>query len=620
MKPLGLVSILTPLVLGAGCNAIESPTSPPTNSCPANPCTAYVQAGDAPTCISGACLVTTPDTGLVFILDLPLTAAYAPGLTFTVLFDQLLASVPLNDAALNAVPGCDAGCAALPAFVPVQGGYFIDGFAASSLSFPLGNAGGYTALPATATFRLLWPPASGTSAFTAEAQGLPVGPVQTVPIASPYNLNWPGPNGGPSLGFGSFLPPGNYAVELRPLPPFDSVFGPEIANVTLPTTGSAVGLPPSCPAGASAQIQCVESFDYTTQTGAPQATIPTFNIIRARGLTGWTAYLRDSSQTIVSNVASLSGTATQVVLATHHVSVPNGDALTGTALVIAPPLGAPFPTAVFAPIGNVLPVMETYPALPAPSTISGSILDADDGSPVAADLFFEAVAITDANGNSNTSNFEFLGQAQAVPGGAFGLSSYSIELPQGTYRVSVRPFDSTHQVTTIPLLVGAQNDIASGDIVVGSLRIVTGKATVADGRNLAGAEVDATPIGCTSGNSTWCMPREATATTSADGSFQLAIDPGQYLLRILPVVGTRLPWTSRPLTIGAADAPAALATISVPAPAAARLRIFDPTGAPIGQAQVRFFSVSPGSSAVEVGRAITEQDGTFEMYLAPPGQ
>jgi hypothetical protein len=611
MKAIGLVSLVT----GFACNAIESPTSPPTNSCPSNPCSQYVQAGAAPTCTSGACLVTTPDTGLVFIVELPLTAGFAPGSTFAVLFDQFLADAPQS-----VVPGCDPpSCAALPAFVPVQGGYFIVRSAANSVSFPLGNSAGYTALPAQATFRLLWPPASGTSGFTAEAQGLPVGAIQTVPIAAPSNLNWPGPNGGPSLGFGALLPPGNYEVVLRPSAPFDSVFGPEVTSVTLASNGSSAMLPPSCPAGASAQMQCVESFDVTRQTG-PIPAIPTFDIARTNGLTGWTAYLRDSSQTIVSNVAPLSGTDTRVVLSTHHVSAPDGDALTGTALVIAPPLGAPFPTAIFAPIGNVLPAMETYPPLPAPSMISGSIRAAEDGSPVAADLFFEALAITDANGNSNTSNFEFLGQAQATPGGAFGLSTYSIELPQGTYRLSVRPLDPDHQVTTVPLLVGAQNDLALGDVVVGSLRTVTGRASIADGRDLSGAELDATPVGCTSDTSPWCMPREVTATTGADGSFQLAVDPGQYLLRVLPAVGTRLPWTSRPLTVGAGDDPVSLATIAVPAPVAAGLRLVDHTGAPIGQAQVRFFSLSAGSTAVEVGRTVSGQDGTFEMYLAPPGQ
>jgi hypothetical protein len=328
------------------------------------------------------------------------------------------------------------------------------------------------------------------------------------------------------------------------------------------------------------------------------------------------------SGTVVSNVAPLSGSATQVVLATDHLAMqglPGSDALTGTALVIAPPFGAPYPQYVIPPLANVLPATETYPALPAPALIAGSIL-AEDGTSVAADVFFEALAITDANGISNTENFEFVGEAQARPSGSSGLPTYSIELPQGTYRVSVRPLDQTYQVTSVTLTIASQNDPSLGNVVVASPRTVNGAASVADGRNLSGAEVDAEPVACTDGTSTSCMPREATAITAADGSFELVLDPGQYLLRVRPADGTRLPWTSRPLSVGPHDAPTTLTNVIVPAPAAAGLRLLDPAGAPIAQAQVRFFSLSAGSAAVEVGRALTAQDGTFEMYLQPPGQ
>ncbi len=614
MKAFGLATLMA-LAAGAACNAIESPVSPPANACPSNPCSGYVQAGAQPSCTSGACLVTASATGLVLVVALPLTSGYAPGSTFVALYDQFLA-----DAQAHPMLGCP-GCASLPEFVSVQGAYLIDEFAATQLNFPLGNAMGYTSIPAEATFRLLWPPAGGSSGFTAEAQGLPIEPVQTVPVI--LNPGLPGPAGGPSLGFRAFLQPGSYETLLRPSPPFDSVFGPEVSGVVLASSHAVVNLPPSCPAPTTAQLQCVDGFDVTRETGQGQPTLPTFDISRTNGLGGWTAYLRDSSGTVVSNVAPLAGSAAHVVLATHHLAtqgLPGSDALIGTALVIAPPVGAPYPTAVFAPIGNVLPATETYPALPAPSVIAGSILAKKDGTSIAADVFFEALAITDANGISYTSNFEFVGEAQARPSGSFGLPTYSIELPQGTYRLSVRPLDQTLQVTSVTLVVGSQNEPSVGDVFVASPRTVFGAAIVADGRNLASAEIDAEPVACVEGVYTSCMPREATTVTKSDGSFQLALDPGQYLLRVRPADGTRLPWTSRLLSVGPVDAPTTLTSVVVPAPAAAGLRLVDPMGVPIAQAQVRFFSLSPGSAAVEVGRALTAQDGTFEMYLQPPGQ
>src|SRR5579863_929153 len=167
MKAFGLAAAMA-LAAGAACNAIEVPVSPPANACPSSPCSAYMQAGAQPSCSSGACLVNAAATGLVLVVALPLTSGYAPGSTFVTLYDQFLA-----EAQAHATPQC-LNCASLPDFVSVQGAYLINEFAAASqLNFPLGNVG-YTALPAEATFRLLWPPNGGGSGVTAEALGLPI--------------------------------------------------------------------------------------------------------------------------------------------------------------------------------------------------------------------------------------------------------------------------------------------------------------------------------------------------------------------------------------------------------------------------------------------------------------
>jgi hypothetical protein len=116
------------------------------------------------------------------------------------------------------------------------------------------------------------------------------------------------------------------------------------------------------------------------------------------------------------------------------------------------------------------------------------------------------------------------------------------------------------------------------------------------------------------------MPREATTTTAADGSFELVLDPGQYLLRVLPAAGTRLPWTTQPLSVGPADGPTTLAPLSVPAPAAAGLKLVDPMNHAVARALVRFFSTPVNGPLIEVGRTQTASDGTFEMYLQPQAQ
>jgi hypothetical protein len=579
------------VIVAPACNSVEVPPGPPVNACPENPCTAFRQSGPQPSCTSGLCLVTASVPGLALVVTLPATSAFAPGSTVSVLYNDLLENptATLLDAGRPA--------AALPDFGAVQGAYLIEAAPTLAVGFPLGNSPRMrTALPAGATYRRLWPQANGTL-VPVETLGLPIEPVQATLIEAPSN-SAPGPNGGPSVAFQAYLQPGPYELVLRPQPPFDSIFGPKVTEV-------------SVDAGPATDPEIVANFDVTHET-SQVATIPEFDISRAAGLDGWKAYLRDtSSRLIVSNVAPLVGTAAHVVLSTSHVP-PMVDALTGTALVIEPPSGQPFPTGVFEPIGNVLPAAETYPALPAPVTVQGSITQADSLAPVPADIVFEAQAIYDENGLLNTTNFELVAQAQARPSPPLGASTYSIELPQGIYRVSVRPLDHTNQLTVISA------DGGTRDVVVGALRTVTGRAVVADGRPLLGATVEAVGVACAEGQSPFCLPRLQTTLTASDGSFQLALDPGQYVFGVHPAEGTRLPWVVQHLSVGDADPPAALPTIHVPAPVSAGLALFDPTGRPIAKALVRVFSIPASGPAIEVGRSVTQDDGHFDMYIQPP--
>jgi hypothetical protein len=68
-----------------------------------------------------------------------------------------------------------------------------------------------------------------------------------------------------------------------------------------------------------------------------------------------------------------------------------------------------------------------------------------------------------------------------------------------------------------------------------------------------------------------------------------------------------------------------LPDIEVPAPVYAGLTLHDPGDNPIVDAIVRVFRLpsqgGTGSSpAVEVGHAITDDQGHYDMYLAPPAQ
>jgi hypothetical protein len=157
---------------------------------------------------------------------------------------------------------------------------------------------------------------------------------------------------------------------------------------------------------------------------------------------------------------------------------------------------------------------------------------------------------------------------------------------------------------------------------VSATQPVEGVALVADGRPLSGAEVDAIPVECADGTaSAPCLSRPREVGTGDDGGFGLLLDPGSsYLLRVRPADGSRLPWTylQKPLVV----APGSMPTLAIvtPAPFSEPRTLEDPSANPIQDAIVRIFELHPSGRWVEVGHAVTDASGHYEMYLAPPTQ
>jgi hypothetical protein len=283
---------------------------------------------------------------------------------------------------------------------------------------------------------------------------------------------------------------------------------------------------------------------------------------------------------------------------------------------------------VFPPIVGELPAQEPYPPLPAVATLRGSVTGTADGAPVEADLAFEALDIYESGQMvPNKTNFEYTGLASARIDPTSGDSTYTIALPPGDYRLTLRPTDVAHAVTVVQpftVLPSAGTQIED-DLTVAAPTPVVGSAVAGDGRPLASATVEVVPVACVQPGTTVCLPRGAQAMTGADGSFVLALDPGGYALRVRPQDGTRFPWVVLPsLLVG--PTPVTLPTLTVPAPVYAGLRLLDAYGNPIVDAIVRAFLLpTQGSggnppSAVEIGQAITDPSGQYDMYLAPTSQ
>lgn len=587
------VVVVAAIAVAFACGPIDPPPPPaaPSNDCPAHLCDAYRQSGAAPVCgANGACLVTAQING-VLVVSLPTDAYFAPGRTFAVPFADLLKFTP--------TPTCSLpGCAKLPDRADVSGVYIVSPDVAVKSHFNVGNAQGgpiegkFAALPVHVTYR--------------PVSGLPLSPVDA-DVALDVTGD-PGPAAGPNFGFITYLQAGKYERTVMPDAPFDRAFPPDVGVVEI-----AGGR-------ASAEADSI-ALDVTRETGEGP-TYPTFDITRVQGLDGWSAWLRDAtSKRRISNVASLSGTQTRgVQLATNH-HPPNGEALTNAELVIHPPQGTAVPSGVFAPIGNILPRAEAFPSLPVPATVRGSIRSAVDGAAVAADVIFEAIGVfqSDARGGFalNTTNFEWTARTSADIDES-GAATYQVLLPRGQFRAIVRPRDDASAVTIVePIVIDVGGDPGRRDLVVQPRLEVTGSAVVTDGRPLAGARVEALPAQCFRGSSPWCLPRapRTPVTTALDGTFALKLDPGGYVVRVIPAAGTRFPWVVRTTFVGASGA--TLAPMVVPAPVPAGLRLVDAKENPIVRAVVRVFAKPPGAPPVEVGSAVTDATGAYEMYLAP---
>jgi hypothetical protein len=602
------VGALAAVALACGPIAAPPGSGAPVNACPSHPCSDYPQSASGPNCTNGVCLTSAVVGHWTLVISIAQDAYYAPGATYAVSMNQLVNSAPPPMVQAT----CPAGtCAALPpAELQVVGDVVVSPSAAISAKWNLGNTVN-TVLPVEAQFWPRWQESS-SGLVDATALDLPLPPVDATNVEEalpPY----PGPGGGPSLEFQqAALAPLVYQRILTPLPPFDQAYPPDVQDID----------PSNAPLGGQVII---DGFDTTAITGS--RTLPTFALSRADGqpLDGWTAWLRDQTTLRrISNLARLGGTmATGVQLLTKHVASASVDALANTQLIMSPPVGAPLPVGVFTPEQQ-----EQYPRLPPSTTATGTILS-QAHTPVPADLVFEATAICRFTLGGTVADLDPTGDLSFSTHVSSPDGAYSVTLPLGQYRLTVIPHDTSEALTleSFDLAIGEGDGgeqicepVPAPEVAIDTQRKVTGKALVADGRPLADATVDVVPAQCSSlPTEPTCLPRSAQVSTAADGSFSMHLDQGFYLLRVRPAAGTNLPWMVQPLSVGPASTTAAPVTL-VPAPVYAGLKLVDPGGNPVVEAVVRVFETPATGNPFEIGEAITDSNGHFDMYLDPGQQ
>ena len=604
-----------PLLLAVACETLpENKHSPaPLNACPANACAA-LDDGKPPVCAGGICAIQEDLPPLYVVVGLPTYSLQGPSMAFLLTANG---APPTSTFCNDALPACLADTCTLPPWQPPDNDAYAVTPNASGPAFAdfnLDNPGQSTTLPVSTTYRLL----IGPDLDDALDLGLPVVPyaAQHFETTAPFA---PGPRGTAPFTYVAALPPGCYRRTAQPDAPLSSAFPPEIRV-----------WPPGNP-GFSA----VSAFDPTAEENGLLPS-PIFDISRAEGLDGWTAYLRNiKTGQVTSPVASLHGSLDKGVrLLTNHggdvgVTAPGkpAEALAGLELVIAPPPGTPLPLEVLAPLAGELPVAESYPSFPTPLQVTGRVQTAA-GVPVPAKITFTATTLFKPNGGGPfpSNSFEFT--ATTVTDARADASTYSVLLPQGIYQMVVRPTDGTNGMWFAVRPFASPADVAAGGDVrtIAPQARVSGVAFLADGRSVAEGLVEAIPSACpqpiggvaspTPQTDAFCLPGAAQVMADDQGAFAMALDPGSYTLRVTPVQGTRFPWVTESLAVTTDDQ--VLPPIGVPAPVVFGRTIAAATGAATDAVVRVFTQPQDGSSPVELGRAITDGSGHFDVYIAPP--
>ncbi|MEO7110224.1 MAG: hypothetical protein ABI183_07300, partial [Polyangiaceae bacterium] len=507
-----------------------APTVTVSNSCKNNgDCAAYVQCSAPPcttnnlSCVSGACVAngnlrslarlqgapytTTPYT---LVVSMPDTASFAASATLVFDNTEFVLAQPVTRQ--NQTPRCQGTstsdtCIVVIENAEVVGDYETDQSTAQDiLGVQLNQGSVRTSLPVHTTFRLLT--SDPTTVTTQASIGVPALPIFASATNQLLTSETPsGPNGSKLVAWDAWLPLGRYQRQISVDPPFNALFPPWSDFVVVTQNSSdQVRL------GARPDPQAVA----TSGTPLDPKANRTYNITTGNiSLTGWSAYLRNSSTgTIISStttIGDLQFASTKITLNTVTPSlppIPTPTDLTGDELVIAPPAAVIEPSLIYQALGGKISDQK-YPAVPAPALVSGIVFaanstDAGDSkasNPIAAWIDFISVpgpqSLSQPTNPDTNVDLRYRTSLHTAADG-----SYSVTLPRGPYDVIVTPDPGTgYAVTFLNHRVADDTVANSGDHLVQSgigLPVnlpsqLSGHVTLTNGRPLGGVVVEARP-------------------------------------------------------------------------------------------------------------------------------
>lgn len=609
MKALAKSAVLVASAIGTAISCapiVGTPLSQgPMNSCPDFRCETYnapkgTTGFSKATCNAGRCEVSVgmPTYATAIVVDVPDTSFYAPGRTFVLTRDEVIQGP--DTGSRRCVP---PRCVQLPTLYQGVGHYRVSTQAASDVGFPQFVPDG-SPIPYRVTFDRLF----GASSTNVSSLGLPIDIVYATArvVRTPASVD---------VTYSSAVAAGRYRRVATPEPPYDAYFPP--IETTLPVDNSF--------------LDEITLGDTKSPLDDPTGEFRTATLKRAEGLDGFRAWLADQeTERRISTVRPLSGAATTVRLDTVNQKQPGGTTPAirdGVVVVLAPAdsvLAVPTLRTPLTPTGSNLGELE-YPPLPDPVAASGIV--AVEGAQASAFVGVPAKVVFTSNGirlrNGDPATYLRYGTAVSTDGNG----RFATVLPPGFYHVIIEPAEGTGRAKVFAgtiELVGTKRDLLFRPTQLRTR--VAGHVRLTDTllRDVADAEVRAVPK--RPSRETDPMPRPGRARTTSDGRFTMDLDPGQYDIVVDPQLGTGFPRVVTQTTVGAT--PVQLETIEVPPPVQVSMTFRDPNsqlaGNPIVRATVRVFAArvtaQPGEPLVEIGRAMTDEEGTCEILLAqqPP--
>jgi hypothetical protein len=456
--------------------------------------------------------------------------------------------------------------------------------------------------------------ASATTFVDARLSGLPLLPVRA--LADPRAARVPGPNGVQGFGWRVSFGPGDYE---RDIVPTDDRFPPKIDTQTFD--------------GLTNPITVVTGVDDAGLPGSTELTV----IWPEQDLRGFQVYLRDATtKRRVSSRVTI-GESAPPPMTLNTVDLPDGGLFEK---VLAPPEGMPIPE--FAdplPPRTIGIGTATVPILPTPLTVSG-LVETADNVPLEADLIIESTPVvvdkggiaiqtsTDSNRNSSRRALSFATTTRTSSKG-----HYDVTLPPGEYDVFVSPVDPNAAAAasnSMTILIRNEPPYTAAAQTQHAARFVTlrGVVRAGDGRPLPAATVEVHPDALTVATidpRRWRHVRST--TTAADGSYAIDVEPGTLDLIVRPVEGTGFPVTTRSnLDVTADASPSGSGDVVVPAPVITDFVLDDYLDNPVAGASVGAFAETEDAGApatvprgqTQIGRAMTDGTGHFEMLLVPP--